>query len=104
VILLTAGDGYKPPEAATSLARSTGQNINQILFRVGESMELLSNQVLAPFLSRIDGKNNEVTWELKVCQWSTTRDVSLFDVFSMTIGHYVTIALLTVFMLCFSPS
>jgi hypothetical protein len=24
---------------------------------------------LAPFLSRIDEKNNGVAWELKVCQW-----------------------------------
>ena len=32
--------------------------MNQVLFRVGESMELLSNLVLDPFPSRIDGKKS----------------------------------------------
>ena len=38
---------------------TTDQNVNQVLFRVEESMELLSNRVLDLFSSRIDGKINE---------------------------------------------
>ena len=34
--------------------------MNKVLFRVGESMELLSNRVLDPFLSRIDGKSMDL--------------------------------------------
>ena len=40
--------------------------MNQVLFRVGESMELLSNQVLDSFPSRIDGEINGFAWGLKV--------------------------------------
>jgi hypothetical protein len=40
-----------------------------MLFRVGESVDLLSNRVLAPFISRFDGEINEEAWELKVLQW-----------------------------------
>ena len=34
--------------------------MNQVLFRVGKSMELLSNQVWDPFPSRIDGKSMDL--------------------------------------------
>ena len=40
--------------------------MNQVLFRVGESKHLLSNQVWDLFLSRIDGEINGEAWELKV--------------------------------------
>ena len=40
--------------------------MNQVLFRVGESMELLSNRVLDPFPSRIDGEINGFAWGLEV--------------------------------------
>jgi hypothetical protein len=40
-----------------------------MLFRAGESVDLLFNRVLAPFLSRIDGEINGEAWELKVLQW-----------------------------------
>ena len=40
--------------------------MNQVLFRVRESMELLSNRVLDPFSSRIDEKINEFAWGLEV--------------------------------------
>jgi hypothetical protein len=39
-----------------------------MLFRVGELVDLLSNRVLTPFLSRIDGEINGEAWELKVLQ------------------------------------
>ena len=40
--------------------------MKQVLFWVEESMELLSNRVLDPFLSRIDGEINGIAWGLKV--------------------------------------
>ena len=40
--------------------------MNQVLFRVWESMDLLSNRVWYLFLSRIDGEINGEVWELKV--------------------------------------
>jgi hypothetical protein len=40
-----------------------------MLFTVGELVDLLSNRVLTPFLSRIDGEINGEAWELKVLQW-----------------------------------
>ena len=45
---------------------TAGQNVNQVLFRVRESMELLSNRVLDPFSSGIDGKINGCAWGLEV--------------------------------------
>ena len=78
---LASKDGYKPSRAATQLGKlhgrcssqaprvtntTAGQNVNQVLFGVGESMELLSNQVLDPFPSRIDGKINGFAWRLEV--------------------------------------
>ena len=39
--------------------------MNQVLFRVGESMELLSNRVLDPFPSRIDGKSMDLLGGLR---------------------------------------
>ena len=39
--------------------------MNQVLFRVGESMELISNRVLDPFPSRIDGEINGFVWGLR---------------------------------------
>ena len=39
--------------------------MNQVLFRVGESMELLSNRVLDPFRSRIDGEIDGFAWGLR---------------------------------------
>jgi hypothetical protein len=50
--------------------------MNQMLFWDWESVELLSNQVLAPFLSRINGKINGVAWELKMCQWRKREESS----------------------------
>ena len=38
--------------------KTASQSVNQLLFRVGESMELLSNQVLDPYPSRIDEEIN----------------------------------------------
>ena len=40
--------------------------MNQVLFRVGESIELLSNRVLDPFASRIDGEINGFAWGFEV--------------------------------------
>ena len=40
--------------------------MNQVLFRVGESMQLLSNQVLDHYSSRIDGEINAFAWGLEV--------------------------------------
>ena len=40
--------------------------MNQVLFRVWESVDLLSNEVWHLFLSRIDGKINGEAWELKI--------------------------------------
>ena len=40
--------------------------MNQVLFRVEESVDLLSNRVWDLFLSRIDGEINGEAWELKV--------------------------------------
>jgi hypothetical protein len=40
-----------------------------MLLRVGKSVDLLSNRVLASFLLRIDGEINGEAWELKVLQW-----------------------------------
>jgi hypothetical protein len=40
-----------------------------MLFGDWKLVELLSNRVLAPFLSRIGGGINGEAWELKVCQW-----------------------------------
>ena len=39
--------------------------MNQVLFRVGESMELLSNRVLDPFPSKIDGKSMDLLGGLR---------------------------------------
>jgi hypothetical protein len=41
-------------------------------------VKLLSNIVLPPFLSRIDGEINGVAWELKVCQWRKRESFGLF--------------------------
>jgi hypothetical protein len=63
--------GWQAPRTSLYLARSqaprvtntsASQNMNQVLFRVRESMDLLSNRVWDLFLSRIDGES----WELKV--------------------------------------
>ena len=40
--------------------------MNQVLFRVLESMELLSNRVWDPFSSRIDREINGFAWELEI--------------------------------------
>ena len=48
-------------QALRATNTNTGQNVNQVLFRVGESMEQLSNRVLDPSLSRIDGEINRFT-------------------------------------------
>ena len=40
--------------------------MNQVLFRVWESMELLSNRLWDLFLLMIDGKSKGKDWELKV--------------------------------------
>ena len=40
--------------------------MNQVLFCVGEPMDLLSNWVWSLFLLRIDGEIKENAWELKV--------------------------------------
>ena len=50
--------------------------MNQVLFRVGESMELLSNEVLDHFPSRIDGKINGFAWGLEVNNGGEERESS----------------------------
>ena len=40
--------------------------MNQMLFRVWELMELLSNRVLDTYPSRIDGEINGFAWRLEV--------------------------------------
>ena len=40
--------------------------MNQVLYRVWESMELLSNRVLDPYPSRIDEEIDEFVWEIEV--------------------------------------
>ena len=40
--------------------------MNQVLFRLWESVNLLSNRVWHLFLSRIDGEINGEAWKLKV--------------------------------------
>ena len=40
--------------------------MNQVLFKVWELVDLLSNRVWHLFLSRIDGEINGEAWELKV--------------------------------------
>ena len=52
--------------------------MNQVLFRVGESIELLSNRVLDPFSSRIDGKINEFAWRLEVNNRGRERELLLY--------------------------
>ena len=39
---------------------TTGQNMNQVLFRVGKSMELLSNRVWDPFPQGLMGKSMDL--------------------------------------------
>ena len=53
----------KAPRVMNTAAR---QNVIQVLFRVRESVDLLSNRVWDLFLSRIDGEIKEKAWELKV--------------------------------------
>jgi hypothetical protein len=48
-------------------------------------VELLSNRVLAPFLSKIDGGIDGEAWELKVCQWRK-RDEHLL--FFISLNHW----------------
>ena len=52
--------------------------MNQVLFRVGKSMELLSNQVWDPFSSRIDGEINGFAWELEVNNGGRERELLLY--------------------------
>ena len=52
--------------------------MNQVLFRVRDSMELLSNQVLDPFPSRIDGKINGFAWGLEVNNGGRERERGSF--------------------------
>ena len=51
--------------------------MNQVLFRVEELMELFSNRVLDPFLSRIDGEINEFDWGLEVNNGGRERELLL---------------------------
>ena len=55
--------------------------MNQVLFRVGESMKLLSNRVLDPFPSRIDGEINGFAWGLEVN--NGLREIELLLYFGM---------------------
>ena len=50
--------------------------MNQVLFRVWESMELLSNRVLDPYPSRIDGEINGFAWGLVVNDGVRVRESS----------------------------
>ena len=52
--------------------------MNQVLFWVEESMELLSNWVLDPFLSRIDGEINGFAWGLKVTNGGRERELLFY--------------------------
>ena len=54
------------------------QNVNQMLFRVRESIELLSNRVLDPFPSRVDGKINGFIWGLEVNNGGRKRELLLY--------------------------
>ena len=59
--LASSGDALAARSQAPRVTNTTAdQNMNQVLLRVRESMELLSNRVLDPFPSRIDGKINGV--------------------------------------------
>ena len=58
-----------------------GQNVNQVLFWVEKSMELLSNRVFNPFLSRIDGEINGFAWGLKVTNGGRERERELLFYF-----------------------
>ena len=55
--------------------------MNQVLFEVGESMELLSNRVLDPFPSRIDGEINGFAWGLELNNGGRERErlLSILD-------------------------
>ena len=52
--------------------------MNQVLFRVWESMELLSNQVLDSYPSRIDEEINEFDWGLEVNNEVRERELLLY--------------------------
>ena len=53
---------YEAPRVTNT---TVGQNVNQVLFRVRKSIELLSNQVLDPFSLRIDREIKEFAWGLR---------------------------------------
>jgi hypothetical protein len=61
--------------------------MNQMLFWDWKSVELLSNRDLTHFLLRIDGKINEVAWELKVYQWRKREESSGLFSSVWTIGE-----------------
>ena len=52
--------------------------MNQVLFRVWESIELLSNRVLDPYPSRIDGEINGFAWGLEVNNGVRERELLLY--------------------------
>ena len=52
--------------------------MNQVLFRVWELMELLSNRVLDPFPSRIDKEINGFVWGLEVNNEVRERELLLY--------------------------
>ena len=52
--------------------------MNQVFFIVGELMELLSNRILDPFPSRIDGEINGFAWGLEVNNGVRERATFLF--------------------------
>ena len=51
--------------------------MNQVLFRVWESMELLSNRVLDPYPTRIDGEINGFTCGLEINNGVRERELLL---------------------------
>ena len=51
--------------------------MNQVLFRVWESMELLSNRVLDPYPTRIDGEIIGFAWGLEVNNGVRERELLL---------------------------
>ena len=76
--LASSTDDALPARSQAIRATNTtaGQNMNQVLFRVGESIEMLSNRVFDPFPSKIDGEINGFVWGLEVNNGGRERESS----------------------------